>query len=197
MMPLSLEKRILVSTPKEVTYKGTVYPIAVEKSRFADVEYLLKIRPIVVTLNIFGDRDRGRGHTPTNFYNRGYYTQDRNIYQEYIMRMAATLSINLHVARTDTMDYDQLLDKAVNAYLGWQMWELRDTGIEVYSQHGAVTDRSHLERGIVRKQFDIPIQYQFTLPLKKLTTIDYIEGSVTVDTEEDKAFFSESIPQYY
>ena len=196
MMPLSLEKRILVSTPKEITYKGQVYPIAVEKSRFADVEYLLKIRPIVVTLNIFGDRDRGRGHTPTNFYNRKYYNFDRDLYYEYIMRMAATLSVNLHVARTDTMDYDQLLDKAVNAYLSWQMWELRGTGIEVYSQPGAVTDRSHLERGIVRKQFDIPIQYQFTLPLKKINTIDYIEGSVQIDTEPDKAFFTESISDY-
>ena len=59
MMPLSLEKRILISAPKEIMYKGKVYPIAVEKSRFADVEYLLKNSPHCCNTEYFGDRDRG------------------------------------------------------------------------------------------------------------------------------------------
>jgi hypothetical protein len=120
----------------------------------------------------------------------------RDIYYENIMRMAATLSINIHVARTDKKDYDLLLDSAVNAYQWWQMDELRNH-IEIMGQPTGVSDRSNLERGIVRKQFDIPITYQFTAPLKRITTIDFIEGDVLVDTEVDGKFFMDTAPHYF
>ena len=196
MMPFGLEKDILMSAPQSVDYNGVTYPIALEKARFADIEYLLKIRPIVVTMNIYGDRDRGYRHTPTNFYNRCYFNRDRDIYYENIMRMTAQMSLNFHVARTDKTDYDQILDTAVNNYLWWQMDGLRNF-VEVIGQPTAVSDRSNLERGLVRKQFEIPIGYQFTAPLKRVTTIDFIEGEVVVDTEVDGKFFMDTAPHYF
>ena len=188
MMPLGMEKCILLSTPKKVILWGKTFDIAVEKSRFADVEKLLKIRPIVVTLNVFGDKDRGRGHTPTNFFNRCYADKDRDMYLEHIMRMAANLSVNVHVARSDKIDYEDLINSAVAEYLKWYMWTLRDW-VEVIGQHSGINDLTNLERGIARKQFTIPIQYQFNLPLIKVDSMEMVGGTINLNDGEDQPFF--------
>ena len=62
----------------------------------------------------------------------------------------------------DTMDYDQLLDKAVNAYLGWQMWEVRIQGLNILNTGPLLID--HILKEIVRKQFDIPINISSHCP---------------------------------
>lgn len=194
MMPTDLEKRVFLSTPKVIPFKGKQYKVAVEKARYAEIEKMLKVCPVAVSINIFGDRDRGRGHTPTNMFNRQYNKMKRDsIYYEFIMRMAATMSVNIHVADTDSFDCGALLEQAVRYYLGWTMWDLRDTGIEIPGQVGGVTDFSYLDRGIMRQQFDVPIGYQFTLPLKEVEIIRFLEGTFKFDTEDSGPYWSAEI----
>jgi len=180
-MPRDLEKRIYMSAPQSILdWDGNKHDIIVERARIAEVEKLLERAPIVVTLHIFGERDRGRGHTPTNLYNGipfNSHCGDTHFYREYIMRVAATLSVNIHMNNSNKEDRYTILEQSVSEYMRWSQWELRDTGLEV-KELGQIKDLSHLNRGIIRMQFDITVAYDFRVKLEKVPEIAGIEGDI-------------------
>jgi hypothetical protein len=170
-----------MSAPKIVTdWDGNKYDIIVERARIAEVERLLERAPVIVTLHIFGEKDRGHGHTPVNLYNGSPYDmkcEHTHFIKEYIMRVAATLSVNIHLANTNKEDKYTILEQVTSAYMRWSQWELRDTGLEV-KHIGQIKDLNHLNRGILRMQFDIEVAYDFVVRHEQVGKIAGVEGDV-------------------
>jgi len=178
MRPDGLETSIFKSIPTSFTFNTKTYTIGADYAHLASVRDMLSSVKVAITISYFNDQNMGGIHSPTNLllkYDAG--SDDDTVVNLVGQRYTCIMSVNIHVAQSDMYDAVGILNYAVKLMQKWQMLTLRDY-TEVLNC-SAVTDLSHLDDGLLRKQFDVTIRYPMAV-WETLNTVRYVEGAYHV-----------------
>lgn len=177
MIPLVTQKQIITSIPKyayiplttdatiafaklydvgQIVNVGDQIHIAkVEWRETADINSMLKSRPIAVTLKISGDTPDAEWSSP-GMLDKTICNGDTSIITRKQYRRA-TLSLAVYAVSIATTDAEDIIDAYIEALQKWSMSDLRDI-ITVVGE-GDVQDLSYLENTAARREMIIYVRY--------------------------------------
>jgi len=200
MRPPNLEVDVFKSIPTSISFSGKTYTIVTDYAHLSSVRDMLSSADVAITISYFGDQNAGGHHSPVNMMLRSDAGTDERYVENLVgQRYTCQMSINVHVAQSDMYNAVGLLESVMRKMSLWSHHTLRD--ITEVMQLSPITDLTHLEDGLLRKQFDITIRYPFAI-WQVLPTIAEVVGDVEFvegDWKSDpKTFYVDlrNTPQY-